>query len=112
MIGWLVGWLVGFYGILLWEPYPSHHNGLFSPLSVLRDFAAKGADHYRSAPLQVPGSTSVGRVICGMDLAECVSKAGDFLRPQGAFPPGFYPLRGGSSHGAWGAPNKGNADGA
>ena len=24
---------------LLWEPYPSHHNGLFSPLLVLRDFA-------------------------------------------------------------------------
>ena len=27
---------------LLWGPYPSHHNGLFSPLLVLRDFAAKG----------------------------------------------------------------------
>ena len=26
--------------LLLWEPYPSHHNGLFSPLLVLRDFAA------------------------------------------------------------------------
>ena len=26
---------------LLWEPYPSHHNGLFSPLLVLRDFAAR-----------------------------------------------------------------------
>ena len=25
---------------MLWEPYPSHHNGLFSPLLVLRDFAA------------------------------------------------------------------------
>ena len=23
------------------KPYPSHHNGLFSPLLVLRDFAAK-----------------------------------------------------------------------
>ena len=25
---------------VLWEPYPSHRNGLFSPLLVLRDFAA------------------------------------------------------------------------
>ena len=26
---------------MLWEPYPSHHNGLFSPLLVLRDFGAR-----------------------------------------------------------------------
>ena len=26
--------------MVLWEPYPSHHNGLFSPLFVLRVFAA------------------------------------------------------------------------
>ena len=26
-----------FLMLLLWEPYPSHHNGLFSPLLVLRD---------------------------------------------------------------------------
>ena len=32
---------------LLWEAYPSHHNGLFSPLLVLRDFAAREADQYR-----------------------------------------------------------------
>ena len=51
------------------------------------------ADQYRSAPLQLPGSTSAGRVICGSDLAECVSVPGDFLRPQGAFPPGFYLLQ-------------------
>ena len=25
---------------VLWEPYPSHHNGLFSPLLVLRNFFA------------------------------------------------------------------------
>ena len=43
-------------------------------------------------PLQVSGSTSAGRVICGTDLAKCVSVPGDFLRPQGASPPGFYPL--------------------
>ena len=49
----------------------------------------------RSEPLQVSGSTSAGRVICGTDLAGCVSVPGDFLRPQGAFPPGFYLLRGG-----------------
>ena len=44
-------------------------------------------------PLQVSGSTSAGRVICGTDLAECVSVPGDFLRPQEAFPPNFYLLR-------------------
>ena len=27
---------------MLWEPYPSYHNGLFSPLLVLRDFATRG----------------------------------------------------------------------
>ena len=87
-----VGWLV------LWEPYPSHHNGLFSPLLELRDFAARGADQSRFAPLPVPGSTSTGRVICGTDLAKCVSVPGDFLRPQGAFPSGFYLLREGWVH--------------
>ena len=46
-----------------------------------------------TAPLQLSGRTSAGRVICGTDLAECVSVPGDFLRPQGAFPPGFYLLR-------------------
>ena len=99
---------------LLWEPYPSHQNGLFSPLLVLRDLAARGSDQSLSEPLQVSGSASVGRVICGTDLAKCVSVPGDFLRPQGAFPTGFYPLsRGlGSLPGAWGAPNKGNAEGA
>ena len=53
------------------------------------------ADQYRSAPIQLPGSTSVGRVICDTDLAECDSVPGDFLRPQGALPRGFYPLRSG-----------------
>ena len=55
-------------------------------------------DQSRSEPLQVSGSTSAGRVICGTDLAECVSVPGDFLRPQGAFPPGFYLLREGWVH--------------
>ena len=44
-------------------------------------------------PLHVSGSTSAGRVICGTDLAEYVSVPVDFLRPQGAFPSGFYLLR-------------------
>ena len=35
---------------LLWDPYPSHHNGLFSPLLVLRDFTAREADQYRCYP--------------------------------------------------------------
>ena len=26
---------------MLWEPYPSYYNGLFSPLLVLRDFATR-----------------------------------------------------------------------
>ena len=39
-----------FGGGLLWEPYPSHHNGLFSPLLVLRDIAAREADQYRCYP--------------------------------------------------------------
>ena len=42
-------------------------------------------------------------VICGTDLAECVSVLGDFLRSQGAFLPGFYHLRG-SHRPAPGAP--------
>ena len=36
--------------LLSWEPYPSHHNGLFSPLLVLRDFAAGESDQYRCYP--------------------------------------------------------------
>ena len=76
--------------------------------------ASNTADHSRSEPLQVSGSASAGRVICGTDLAGCVSVPGDFLRPQGAFPQAFTPFRGGlgSLPGAWGAPNKGNAEGA
>ena len=80
----------------MWEPYPSYHNGLFSPLLVLRDFADRRQTNLGLIPLQVSGSTSAGRVICGTDLAECVSVPGDFLRPQGAFPSGFYPLSRGS----------------
>ena len=92
----------------MWELYPSHHNGLFSPLFVWRDYAARRAYQSRSAPLQLPGSTSAGRVIC-----ECISVPEDFLWPQGTFPQAFIPFRGlDSSPGAWGAPNKGNANGA
>ena len=60
--------------------------------------ASNTADQSRSEPLQVSGSASAGRVICGTDLAKCVSVPGDFLRPQGAFPPGFYLLREGWVH--------------
>ena len=97
-----------------WEPYPSHYNGLFSTLLVLRQFPAREADQSRSEPLQVSGSASAGRVICGTDLAGCVSVPGDFLQPQGAFPPRLLPPSGGlgSLPGAWGTPNKGNAEGA
>ena len=41
------------------------------------------------------GSTWAGRAGSGADLAGCASVPGDFLPPQGAFPPGFYSLRGG-----------------
>ena len=53
------------------------------------------AYQYRSAPLQLLGSTLVGRVIYGTDLAECVSVPGDFHRPQGFFPLAFTLFRGG-----------------
>ena len=45
--------------------------------------------------IQLSGRISVGRAGCGTDLARCVSVAGFFLRPQGAFPPGYYSLQGG-----------------
>ena len=54
--------------------------------------ATNTVDQSRSVPLQVPGSTSAGGVICGTDLTECVSVPGDFLQPQGAFPLAFTPL--------------------
>ena len=76
-------------GGVLWEPYPSHHSRLFSPLLVLRYFAAREGDQYRSAALHLPSSASAGCVICGTDLAECVSVPGGFLRPQGALPQAF-----------------------
>ena len=67
--------------------------------------ATNTADQYRSAPLQVLGSTSAGRVICGMDLAECVSVPGNFLHASGGLPPRLLPPWEGVI-----APNKGNAD--
>ena len=99
---------------MLWEPYPSYHNVLFSPLLVLEISLPERQINIGLTPFQVSGSTSTGRVICGTDLTECVSVPGDFLRPQGAFPQAFTPFRGGlgSLPGTWGAPNKGNADGA
>ena len=60
--------------------------------------ATNTADQYRSEPLQVPGSTSAGRVICGTDLAECISVPGDFLRPRGPFPQAYNPFGGGWVH--------------
>ena len=58
---------------------------------------------YRSC-IKLSGRTSAGRAGSGADLAECVSVAGFFLRPQGAFPPGYYPLRGVFDRPAPGAP--------
>ena len=41
----------------------------------------------------VLGLHSVGRLTSGRFCSVCLD-TGDFLRPQGAIPPGFYPLRG------------------
>ena len=38
-----VAYSLSFFTLMLWEPYPSHHHGLFSTLLVLRDFAAREA---------------------------------------------------------------------
>ena len=66
-----------------------------------------------TAPLQLSSRTSAGCAGSGTDLAECVSTAGDFFRPSGAVLEVFTPFGGlGLLPGAWGSPNKGNADGA
>ena len=76
-------------------------------------FRCQRADRSRSAPLQVPSSTSAGCVICGTDLAECVSVPEYFLRPQGAFPTWLLPTSGGlvhrpapEAHLIWGMPTR------
>ena len=53
----------------------------------------------------VLGLHSVGRLTSGRFCRVCLG-TGDFLRPQGAIPPGLYPLRGGLLPGAWGAPKR------
>ena len=60
----------------------------------------------------VIGLHSVGRFISGR-FCWVYLGIGEFLRPQGAFPPGLYPLRG-VGFIAWRLrrPKKGNADGA
>ena len=67
----------------------------------------------RSSDLSSPvvGLHSVGCFISGQFCWVCLG-TGEFLRPQGAIPPGFYPLRG-CRFIAWRLrrPKKGNADG-
>ena len=60
----------------------------------------------------VLGLHSVGRLTSGRFCRVCLG-TGDFLRPQGAIPPGLYPLRG-VGFIAWRLrrPKKGNTDGA
>ena len=55
-----------------------------------------------------------GAVLPPDGSAGCSSTLEISLRPQGAIPPCFYPLREGIGllPGAWGAPKKGNTDGA
>ena len=82
-------------GKLLWEPYPSHHNGLFSPLLVLRDIAASG---------QI--SISLNLSSCRVALRPAVLSAARIwpsvsryleisFGPRRPSPSGLYPLRGG-----------------
>ena len=74
--------------------------------------ASKIVEQYpNTAPLQLLGRTSAGRVYCGTDQAGCVSAAGDFLRAQGGRPRRLLPLVGVGPI-ACGNPNKRNADGA
>ena len=62
------------------------------------DHFSRGPNHFSDRLIldcTSPGARlRFGRPCCrGTDLAECVSVPGEFLRPQGAFPPGFYSLR-------------------
>ena len=52
----------------------------------------KGSCDGKTSP--IVGLHSVGRFISGRFCWVCLG-TGEFLRPQGAIPPGFYPLRGG-----------------
>ena len=54
----------------------------------------------------VVGLHSVGRLTTRRFCRVCLG-TGDFLRPQGAIPPGFYPPSGGLLHVTWGAPKRG-----
>ena len=79
-------------------------------MALCHTFTFGGAwNKYRSscintALLHLLGHTSASRAGCSTDLAKCVSAVGDFLQPQGAVPPGFYPLGWGLLPGAWGIP--------
>ena len=69
--------------------------------------------YHNTASLQLPGLTSAGRVNCGTDSTDCVSAAGDFIRPQGPSPRAFTSFwRLSLLSCAWGAPNKGNSNDA
>ena len=99
---------------MMWEPYPSRYNGLFSLLLVQRDFAAM-----RQINLDLNLSS------CRVALRPAVLSAA-WIWPsvsryldisfglRGPSPQAFTPFRGGlcSLPGAWGAFNKGNTDGA
>ena len=87
------------------------HHGLFQHYITMWDNALR-KQYRNTALLYLLGRTSAGHACCGTDLAECVPATGDFLRPQaGDIPQAFIPFRG-VLPGAWGTPNKGNADGA
>ena len=91
------------------RPHVIYSNwSLFCAVSLSR---SKSGGCNNTAPLQLLGCTSAGRAGCDTDLAECVSAVGDFIRPQGAIPQAFSPF-GGLFPYAWGAPNKGNTEGA
>ena len=98
-------------GIYVVGALPISHNGLFSPLLVWRDFAASRADHNRSdtSPALGPVVVSAARIWPSVSRYLEIS-----FGLRGPSPQAFTPFRGGlgSLPGAWGAPNKGNAEGA
>ena len=98
-------------GGVLWKPYPSHQNGLFSPLLVLRDFTART-------------QINIGLYLssCRVALRPAVLSAAQIWPSVSRYLEISFGVRGpspkllppsgrlGISPGAWGAPNKGNAD--
>ena len=89
-------------------PFLSYEKGFGG--EKFRDLRGRSRAFVCGLSSPVLGLHSVGRLTSGRFCLVCLG-TGDFLRPQGAIPPGFYPLRGVI---AWRLrrPKKRNADGA